>query len=349
MCAVAGRRLVGMRVLFASLASVGHTYPLIPLAIAARDAGHEVHFAAGENVHPPLAANRLRPFRPADSFYELYAEDLEPELARLRPDLVLHEWGVPGAAIAAHRAGIPGIWHGFGRMFPEGIGLELPTRNLGAPRRPHIDICPPSLQDKEFVATEDRIELRPVPYSAPAALPAWVSRRTSRPLIYLTLGTAFGTPELLTTAIEGLARLDARVVVAAGRVPPDKLGVVPDNITVQPWVAQANLLPHVDVVVHHGGSGTTLGALTVGAPQLILPQGADQFANADAVSAAGAGLLLLPEELSANAIAEHTHKLFPHHGHAGHRDAARAIAEEIARMPSPDQVAHRLPEYQGRP
>jgi hypothetical protein len=223
-----------MRVLFASLASVGHTYPLIPLAIAARDAGHEVHFAAGENVHPPLAANRLRPFRPADSFYELYAEDLEPELARLRPDLVLHEWGVPGAAIAAHRAGIPGMWHGFGRMFPAGIGLELPTRNLGAPRRPHIDICPPSLQDKEFVATEDRIELRPVPYSAPAALPAWVSRRTSRPLIYLTLGTAFGTPELLTTAIEGLARLDARVVVAAGRVPPDQLGQVPDNITVHP-------------------------------------------------------------------------------------------------------------------
>jgi hypothetical protein len=75
---VVRRRFVGTRVLFASLASVGHTYPLIPLAIAARDAGHEVHFAAGEDVHAPLAANGLRPFRPADSFYEVYAEDLEP-------------------------------------------------------------------------------------------------------------------------------------------------------------------------------------------------------------------------------------------------------------------------------
>jgi Erythromycin biosynthesis protein CIII-like, C-terminal domain len=187
---------------------------------------------------------------------------------------------------------------------PEGIGLELPTKTVDAPGRPHIDICPPSLQDKEFVATQERIELRPVPYSAAAAPPTWVSRRTSRPIVYLTLGTAFGTPELLTTAIEGLARLDARVVVAAGRVRPDQLGDVPDNVTVQPWVAQAKLLPHVDVVVHHGGSGTTLGALAVGAPQLILPQGADQFANADAVGAAGAGVLLLPDELSANAIAE---------------------------------------------
>jgi UDP:flavonoid glycosyltransferase YjiC (YdhE family) len=334
-----------MRVLFASLASVGHTYPLIPLAIAARDAGHEVHFAAGEEVHAPLAANGLRPFRPADVFYEIYAEDLEPELARLRPDLVVHEWGLPGAAIAAHRAGIPGIWHGFGRLFPDGIGLELPTKNAGAPGRPHLDICPPSLQDKDFLATEDRIELRPVPYSAPAALPAWGGQHSSRPLVYLTLGTAFGTSELLSTAIDGLARLDARVVVAAGRVRPEQLGDVPDNVSVRTWVPQAELLPQVDVVVHHGGSGTTLGALTVGAPQLILPQGADQFANADAVSAAGAGLRLLPDELSADAIAEHTRTLLPRHGSAGHRDAARAIAEEIARMPSPDEVARQLPDY----
>ncbi len=54
-----GAYLDRMRVLFASLASVGHTYPLIPLAVAARDAGHDVHFAAGEEVHPPLAARGL--------------------------------------------------------------------------------------------------------------------------------------------------------------------------------------------------------------------------------------------------------------------------------------------------
>ncbi|MEV4630022.1 glycosyltransferase [Micromonospora sp. NPDC049523] len=337
-----------MRVLFASLASVGHTYPLIPLAIAARDAGYEVHFAAGEDVHAPLAANGLRPFRPADSFYEIYAEDLEPELARLKPDLVVHEWGLPGAAVAAARAGIPGIWHGFGRMIPEGIGFDLPTRNTEAPGRPHVDICPPSLQDKHFVATEERLVLRPVPYSAPAALPAGTSPRGSKPLIYLTLGTAFGTAELLGTAIEGLATLDARVVVAAGRVRPEQLGDLPGNVTVQTWSPQADLLPYVDVVVHHGGSGTTLGALGVGAPQLFLPQGADQFANADAVSAAGAGLCLLPDEVSAEAVAEHVRELLPRHGHTGHHEAARTIAEEIARMPSPDEVARQLPDYAKR-
>ncbi|MEU1642364.1 glycosyltransferase [Micromonospora zamorensis] len=336
-----------MRVLFASLASVGHTYPLIPLAIAARDAGHEVHFAAGPAVHAPLAANGLRPFRPGDAFYEVYVEDLEPELARLRPDLVVHEWGLPGAAVAAHRAGIPGLWHGFGRMFPDGIGLDLPTRNTEVVGRPHLDICPPSLQDANFLATERRIELRPVPFSTPTPLPAWVSRRTSRPLIYLTLGTAFGTPELLRTVIAGLATLDAQVVVAAGRVPPEQLGELPDHVTVHPWVSQAELLPLVDVVVHHGGSGTTLGALAAGVPQVVLPQGADQFANADALDDAGVAVRLLPEEVNADAVAERTHRLLPQHGNAEHRDAARVVAEEIARMPSPATVAERLPEYAG--
>ncbi|MEU4447255.1 glycosyltransferase [Actinosynnema sp. NPDC050801] len=331
-----------MRVLFAALASVGHTYPLIPLAIAARDAGHEVHFAVGEEVHAPLAANGLRPFRPADTFYEMYPEDLEPELARLRPDLVVHGWGVPGAAVAAHRAGIPGLWHGFGRMFPDGIGLALPTENTEAPGLPHVDICPPSLQDRDFVATQHRIELRPVGYADPGALPSWDGRRASQPLVYLTLGTAFGTAELLATAVKGLAALDARVVVATGRVRPDQLGDVPDNVTVHAWLPQAELLPHVDVVVHHGGSGTTLGALAAGVPQLMLPQGADQFANADAVSAAGAGLRLLPGDVDPDAIADHVRTLVRDDEYAG---AARAIAEEIARMPSPADVARRLPDY----
>jgi UDP:flavonoid glycosyltransferase YjiC (YdhE family) len=315
-----------VRVLFAALASAGHTYPMLPLAIAARDNGHEVHFAAGEHVHPPLRRLGLAPFRPADSFYEIYAEDLEPELARLRPDLVVHGWGVPEVGVAARRAGIPSLWHGFGRMLPEGIGFERPSGGV------HLDICPPSLQDKDFLATAERIALRPVPFSEPAPPVA------GRPSIYLTLGTAFGTPEVLTTAIHGLAALGEHVVVATGRVRPEELGRVPGNVTVRAWVNQAELLPHADLVVHHGGSGTTLGALAAGVPQLVLPQGADQFANAEALRAVGAALCLPPGELTADAVTEQARKA------SSCRDAAHAIAGEIAAMPSPGEVARELPK-----
>ena len=127
------------------------------------------------------------------------------------------------------------------------------------------------------------------------------------------------------------------MVVAAGRVPAAELGRLPANVTVRTWVDQADLLPHVDVVVHHGGSGTTLGALTVGVPQLVLPQGADQFANAEALCAAGAALRLLPGDVTADAVAEQVRQLLPGTGEGGHRDAARALAAEIAR----DAVAGR--------
>jgi UDP:flavonoid glycosyltransferase YjiC (YdhE family) len=311
-----------VRVLFAGLASAGHTYPMVPLAVAAWDIGHEVHFAAGEHVHSPLRRLGLNPFRPADSFYEIYAEDIEPELKRLRPDLVVHGWGVPEVGVAARRAGIPALWHGFGRMFPDGIGLERPDGGT------HLDLCPPSLQDADFLATAERIALRPVPFAEPGDFRG--------PLIYLTLGTAFGTPEVLTTAIEGLAALGTHVVVATGAV---TLGPQPAHVTARAWVPQAAAISQADLVVHHGGSGTTLGALAAGVPQLVLPQGADQFANAEALCAAGAALRLLPGELTADAVTEQARKA------SSCRDAARAIAEEIAAMPSPDEVARELPKY----
>jgi UDP:flavonoid glycosyltransferase YjiC (YdhE family) len=44
-----------MRILFSSLGNYGHIHPLIPLASAARTAGHDVTFATGEQFHPVLA------------------------------------------------------------------------------------------------------------------------------------------------------------------------------------------------------------------------------------------------------------------------------------------------------
>jgi UDP:flavonoid glycosyltransferase YjiC (YdhE family) len=239
----------------------------------------------------------------------------------------VHEWGVPGAAIAARDAGIRGLWHGFGRMFPDGIGLEMPMEVADVP---HLDICPPSLQDPAFLAAAERIVLRPVAFAPPGA-----RVEVGEPFVYLTLGTAFGTSERLRSAIAGLAGLGLPVVVAPGRVPTAALGEIPAGVTVAGWVDQAELLPRAALVVHHGGSGTTLGALAAGVPQLLLPQGADQFANADAVAAAGAGLRL-PD---AEHIADGARRLL---GDASFRDAARDMAREIAGMPAPEDVARSI-------
>ncbi|SES31107.1 glycosyltransferase, MGT family [Lentzea xinjiangensis] len=281
-----------------------------------------MHFAVGEDLHPELDRLGLRPFRPGLVFGEIYAEDIAPELERVLPDLVIAGWAVPEVFAEARRRAFPVLWHGFGRMFPEGTGLARPEGGR------HLDICPPSLQDEGFRA--DRLLLRPVPHATPGEVP----RRTHETLVYLTLGTVFGTEDVLRNAIAGLGRLDAQVVVAAPRV---RLGELPPNVSVHPWLPQAEVIRQADVVVHHGGSGTMLAALAHGVPQVVLPRGADQFGNASALVEAGAGVW--PDAVSADAVAESARRVL---AVGSYREAAARVAEEIRHMPSPEEVADRL-------
>jgi hypothetical protein len=78
----------------------------------------------------------------------------------------------------------------------------------------------------------------------------------------------------------------------------------PDNVHIERFVAQSEVLPLVDLIVHHGGTGTVLGALQAGLPQLLLPQGADQFINAEILITAGAVRALTNEAQQPGAIGE---------------------------------------------
>ncbi|WP_372672085.1 glycosyltransferase [Amycolatopsis kentuckyensis] len=383
-----------MRLLFTSLGSFGHTFPLVPLAVAARDAGHDVVFATSEDFLPQLTKAGLETAAAGlaikDAFGQAFAEagppgprrppgevppevlgpivgkvfgelmpktfvaDLLPLFSRFRPELVVSEAGNSGGAFAAMKAGIPVVAHGFGRVSSDdpmvtkirdairahGSELGITLGEDLAFGGPFIDICPESVQDPGFLARTKRVPLRPVGWSEPGELPSGVLDR-SRPLVYLTLGTAMGHAGVLGAAIAGLSGLDVDVLVATGpTVDPAALGEVPANVRLETWVAQAALLPHVDLVVHHGGSGTTLGAFGAGRPQLLLPQGADQFSNAAAVVAAGVGDRLLAADVSAEAVAAKARHLLTD---SAVRDAARTLAGEVAAMPSPAEVAAQLP------
>ncbi|MGZ4620180.1 MAG: nucleotide disphospho-sugar-binding domain-containing protein [Frankiaceae bacterium] len=76
-----------------------------------------------------------------------------------------------------------------------------------------------------------------------------------------------------------------------------------------------------------------------------MPQGADQFLNADAVSAAGAGLALQPAAADADAIRASVARLLTDESF---RTPAQAAAGSIAAMPSPDTVACVLEQLRGQ-
>lgn len=358
-----------MRILFAALAAHGHTFPSIPLAIAARDAGHDVVFAAGEQFTTVLRDAGLTAETAGMSMREAFAgigasrrdvgrvigdvlprswvRDLVPLIERHRPDLVVHDLATLGAGLAARVTGTPAAAHGFGRVSPDEMSDEMMlsfsalAAELGVPADgggPVFDICPRSLQSPEFLAGQGRIPLRPVGWSgrSSAGVP------DGRPLVYLTLGTAFATADLLGQAVSALAALPVTVLAATGpAVDTDALGAVPSTVHLAQWVDQPAALAAADLVVHHGGSGTMLGAFAAGVPQLLLPRGADQFSNAEAVTGAGAGERLLPGEVSGEAITAKAAALL---ADDSARAAVRSLADEIAAMPSPAEVAALLPE-----
>ena len=106
---------------------------------------------------------------------------------------------------------------------------------------------------------------------------------------------------------------------AVDRGPPfdaSTLGPVPANVHVEPWVDQARVLEQAELVVCHGGSGTTLAALAAGVPLVMVPLFADQFENARRVAPTRAGLVVEAQATPATP-ARSTAQRPDHRGHRG--------------------------------
>ena len=271
---------------------------------------------------------------------------------RVRPDVLVYDEADLGAAVAGAVTGIPVARHGLGplpRQVQEHLADSL-LQHWPVPEalRPagtavlgdcYLDIYPPGLHRCPPLSPLPVVPLRPVPWSDTGIpVPAWVPASRSRPLVYLTLGTVpFLALPVLRAAARGLAALDVDVLVAVGpHSDPSALGRLPAHVRAERFVPQAALLEYVDLVVHHGGSGTTLASLARGRPQLVLPQGLpDQAVNAANVAAAGAGLVLSSDEVTADTVADRAASLL---GTPGFAARAGHMQQEAYRMPGPSEI-----------
>jgi UDP:flavonoid glycosyltransferase YjiC (YdhE family) len=151
------------------------------------------------------------------------------------------------------------------------------------------------------------------------------------------MGTVFRDPSALRRIVNRLASLEIRLLVTVGPVGnPDGMGDQPPNVRIERYVAQTLVPPLCQAVISHGGSGTMLQTLSLGLPQLCLPQAADQFMNAEAIASSGAGLALVPTEADSESIAAAALRLLDE---PGFRERAIGYSKEIILMPSPDDVA----------
>ena len=315
------------RVLVAASGGEGHLGPLMPFAAAAARDDHEVMVVVPpdqeETVRNAALAYRLTPGVPiavvqeirdamaagtADDRVRLAEVDLfgractdaalstmERAAESFRPDLILREPCDYASAITAQRHRIPmaqvaispgrADWNGL-HLAAEVIEALEPGTTETIERSPYLSRFPDI--DMSFVDTR--------PYGF--ALDLAERQRQDPPLVWVTFGTVNSSFDALhstwDTVLTAVADLSIQVIASTGRTGP--ILNAPSNVKVVEWVELRDILPRASAVICHGGSGTTLAALSAGIPQVVVPLIADQPTNAAMVEALGAGIHLRPQQ-----------------------------------------------------
>lgn len=376
-----------MRLLFTCLPGHGHFLPMLPLAQATVEAGHEVAFATAADFCPRIEqagfstfpaglslsaqldeAGRRYPeanLPPGKHRFETFVPqmlagvaapprmaELAPVIDEWQPHLLVHDETELAGPLAAAHAGVPWADHSVGILRPlamaelagrtlaplaEQWGVDL-GRFAGLFRYLYLDVCPPRLQRDEIGQIRVSHALRNLgTETGPTdTLPPVLASLPSQPTVYVSLGTIFNrASDLFRIILEGMVGEPVNVVVTVGPDnDPAALGPQPDNVRVERYVPQALLLPHCHAVVNQGGTAI-LDILGAGLPILVLPQGANQFHNAEALVNSGVARALLPGEVTPAAVRDGLHALL---SETRHRQAASAIAAELAAMPGPELV-----------
>lgn len=97
-------------------------------------------------------------------------------------------------------------------------------------------------------------------------------------------------------AAKATRQLGVRAVLLTGSA--DQVGPRGD-VFVCDYAPHSLLFPHMSLVVHHGGVGTTGQALRAGKPQLVVPHMGDQYDHANRIARMGVGLVLAASQFTA--------------------------------------------------
>lgn len=234
-------------------------------------------------------------------FAGLWARRTLPELLNIisewHPDLLVRDNTEYAGCVAATAAGIP---HAVMQIAGLGPGF---LQNIDEPLRQLCDLAgvapadpaalmyryllllprPFRLWKPDFPAPSTLHSFRYVGFSGAGdeVLPPWTTTLAG-PTIYATLGTVANyATDVFTAILEGLRDEPANLILTVGRDrDPAEFGEQPANVRVERYIPQDLLLPHCDLVVTHGGSGTMLDALSHGIPMVMIPYAADQPLNA---------------------------------------------------------------------
>ncbi|MFD0395260.1 nucleotide disphospho-sugar-binding domain-containing protein [Streptomyces nogalater] len=275
------------------------------------------------------------------------------------PHLVLHDPVSLEGLLAARVLGVPSalcLWGPVGphepehmRVVPDDHSGSFARHGLGAFHLGMIervvDPCPATLEPKAEApgcrcATSlqrrrpraGRVAaLRTARAGRPAADPADLVDRAVHDLRAPVLRAARPGARSRGVGCELLVTATARDLAA--------LGPVPDSVRVLERAPLRLLAPACDLIVHHGGSGSTLTSLWAGVPQLFLTFASEQAATATRVATAGAARHLPGHQADPATVRAAVTELLQD---TSYRRSATALREEMFSRPSPAELVTTL-------
>jgi UDP:flavonoid glycosyltransferase YjiC (YdhE family) len=361
-------------------------HALTPLASACRTEGHEVIVAVPEEDVQAITelgltalcvskigvfkamfwdreGNQLDRPRGEDAELEFasrgfarMAADSYPALVDLaeqwQPDIVVGGTRNYGAALIAHRFGIPYVcqaWDGLERVPTDIVYASDELRpeldELGLDRIPKEDlfvhITPQSVRP---VDAEPAQYLRWTPGNGQVPLEPWMYRRSDRKRVLLTsgsraamidtLGIDFFRPLFANPAFD-----DVEIIVATkDEVAAQLRAEWPDREFRAGFLPLDVVVPTCDLIVHHGGGQTCMTAANAGVPQLVF---ADMLASAipmKRIDAYGASITLELKE-PAETIEKASRELLTN---PSYTERAKALSAEIAALPKASEIVRIL-------
>jgi vancomycin aglycone glucosyltransferase len=181
-----------------------------------------------------------------------------------------------GAPLNAHRAalGLPPVDTVRDHVHTDRPWLAADPTLAPWPGSPGLDV----VQTGAWILPDER----PLPADLEAFLDA------GAPPVYVGFSSVRAPEGVARVAIEAIRAHGRRVVLSRGWADLDVIDDSDDCFIVGELNHQA-LFPRVAVVVHHGGAGTTTTAARAGAPQVVVPQIADQPYWASRIADLGIG------------------------------------------------------------
>lgn len=147
----------------------------------------------------------------------------------------------------------------------------------------------------------------PIFYRKPGArLPDWLkSMGPGKPLIWVYSGNPQYAPGMKTwgdslivleAAVAELGKKDVGVVMTTGHhALPETLSPLPENFRFEAFLPGIELARRCDLMIHHGGHGSTMTAAYTGTPSVVIPTYSERESNARRMADLGAAALVVPD------------------------------------------------------